>query len=111
MPTQTCTQGGLLALLGSLLGVRADEAEAVLRHDDRRAQSTVRMQRRSFLGAAAAMAAAPFVPKVFVGPISIPYSGIYTIRERVHQPFGWDFAGQIAASIHALYDTPLVVGR
>jgi hypothetical protein len=78
------------------------------------------MQRRSFLGAAAAMAAAPFVPKAFV---EMPEYGIeigpgqilrYTIRERVHQPFGWDslfFAGQIAASIHALYDTPLVVGR
>jgi hypothetical protein len=113
----TCVQDGLLARLGSLLGVSADETEAVLRHDEQRARSTLRMQRRGFLGAAAAMAAAPFVPRAFVevpafgieiGPGQVFYY-IHTIRERVHQPF-WDspfWDPTIDASIHALYDTPV----
>jgi hypothetical protein len=52
--------------LGELFGVKSDEVEAVLRHDDDRARATLRMQRRGFLGAAVALAAAPFVPKAFI---------------------------------------------
>lgn len=100
----------LLDRLSDLLAVRLDEVECVLRTDASRARSTVRMQRRGFLGAAAALAAAPFVPQVFVETPASPVLGVLdyynqeltgvsfvlnkgqqvlTIRERVHQPF-WD---------------------
>lgn len=54
----------LLTKLGKLLRVPADEVEAVLRHDERRARETV--NRRRFMGAAAALASAPFVPNVWI---------------------------------------------
>lgn len=57
---------GILGYLGNLLRVRDDEVEAVLRHDERRARETVRMQRRGFLTAAAAVAAAPIVPQTWL---------------------------------------------
>jgi hypothetical protein len=54
----------MLQRLAKLLRVPADEAEAVLRHDDKRARETV--SRRRFMGAAAAIASAPFVPGTWV---------------------------------------------
>ena len=54
----------LLRKLGTLLRVRPDEVEAVLPHDEARAQATLR--RRQFMGAAMAIAATPFVPKTWI---------------------------------------------
>lgn len=59
----------ILRRLSELLRVPADEVEAVLRHDDKRARETV--NRRRFMGAAAAMASAPFVPGTWVS-VSAP---------------------------------------
>lgn len=54
----------LLTKLGKLLRVSPGEVEAVLRHDEQRARETV--SRRRFMGAAAALASAPFVPGTWV---------------------------------------------
>jgi len=61
---------GLLQRLADALRVPVDEVEAVLREDESRARETVRMQRRGFLGALGALAAASIVPKgwIEIGP-------------------------------------------
>ncbi len=61
----------MLPRLSKLLGVGEWDVEDVLRNDEARAKDTV--NRRRFMGASAALATAPFVPKAWVeavGPLT-----------------------------------------
>ena len=61
----------ILTKLAQLLRVAPSDVEDVLRNDERRARDTV--NRRRFMGAAAALASAPFVPKVWAMPLPLGY--------------------------------------
>ena len=57
----------ILTKLAQLLRVAPGDVEDVLRNDEARARDTV--NRRRFMGAAAALASAPFVPKAWALPL------------------------------------------
>lgn len=100
----------MIRKLAEALRVREDEVEAVLRHDARRARATVRLQRRGFLGALAAVAAAPLVPTAFVqmptatAPYIVELDGDELVRQiaeamRKNLIMQWNMGNQFAAAL------------